>query len=252
MDNKVIRVFDNYVSNYDINNGKINKKYYHSLRVMKLCDLLANNFKNLTKEDINLLNIIGLFHDIGRFEQAKKYDTFDDKISFDHAKIGINILFKENLIEELNIKENNYELIEKAIFYHNKIDIPNNLEKKEKLFCELIRDADKIDIIKIVSDNKYSIENRPCEDIYNNFKLEKIIDNDRIINNTDRLLVTLGFIFDLNYEFSYKYLKEKDYLTKIFNNLKYENDDIKELFDEIKNIINNYINKKLGVENYVR
>ena len=74
------KVFDEYVSNYDPTVGRIKLKIEHIKRV-------AENIKNialeqgLDSEQIKLAEIIGLLHDIGRFEQVRLYDTFSDKIS---------------------------------------------------------------------------------------------------------------------------------------------------------------------------
>ena len=49
----------------------INYKYHHSYRVRDNMILLAKNL-NLPPEDIKLASVIGLLHDIGRFEQYKR------------------------------------------------------------------------------------------------------------------------------------------------------------------------------------
>ena len=84
----VIEAFERYVSNYDMNDINIKLKYDHSYRVMELnkkyATLLGSN-----KEDIELASIIGLLHDIGRFEQLKVYHTYDDFKSVDHADYSV-------------------------------------------------------------------------------------------------------------------------------------------------------------------
>ena len=77
--------FMNYVKKYDINNGRIHLKVKHILRVAEVSKIIATKL-NLTENQIRLAELIGLFHDIGRFEQVRLYDTFSDKDSgLDHA-----------------------------------------------------------------------------------------------------------------------------------------------------------------------
>ena len=74
---KARKEFDNYTKNYDLDNENLNKKYYHTYRVMGICKAIAKSLK-LSDEEINLAKIIGLLHDIARFEQYTKYRTFAD------------------------------------------------------------------------------------------------------------------------------------------------------------------------------
>ena len=85
-----MKCFDEYVFNYDMDDPDINYKYYHSYRVMEVMELLAKKL-NMNEKDIHLAKVIGLLHDIGRFEQDKLYDSFkDDKM--DHGNYGEIVL----------------------------------------------------------------------------------------------------------------------------------------------------------------
>ncbi len=59
--------FEKYVKNYDMKDPDILYKYKHSYRVMALSEYLADKL-NLSQIDKDLAKIIGLYHDIGRFE----------------------------------------------------------------------------------------------------------------------------------------------------------------------------------------
>ena len=91
--NNAKRVFKEYVSNYNLQDGKIALKVAHILRVSELSKKIATSL-NLSEEDIKLAELIGLLHDIGRFEQVRKYNTFIDKISINHGEYGVKILFE--------------------------------------------------------------------------------------------------------------------------------------------------------------
>ena len=137
--------FETFVKQYDLKNKKIKRKFGHSFRVMENAGQIAKSL-NLSGEEIELSKLIGLLHDIGRFEQEKIYKTFKDHESIDHGDLGVDILEKENYIREY-IVENKYDnIILKAIKNHNKLYIEDGLTKQELLFSKIVRDADKLDI----------------------------------------------------------------------------------------------------------
>ena len=143
---KVIEEFDKYTANYDRKVMEINLKYNHSLSVMNLMGELAFRL-GLDKEKIELARVIGLLHDIGRFEQFKKFNSFSDK-NIDHADAGADYLFKEGHIRDFLETDKYDSIIESAIRNHNKLVVSNNLSGDELLFTKMIRDMDKVDIYK--------------------------------------------------------------------------------------------------------
>ena len=95
----MVEEFEKYVNNYDLTKEKIILKKNHSIRVMNLCVKYAKKL-GFNDEDISLAKVIGLLHDIGRFEQLKQYDSFEDEKTIDHASLGVKILFCDGLIEK--------------------------------------------------------------------------------------------------------------------------------------------------------
>ena len=96
---KAKNIFKQYISNYNPEDEKIKLKITHIERVAEISKDIAESL-NLSKEDIKLAELIGLLHDIGRFEQAKRYNTFVDKDSINHGEYGVKILFEDGLIRE--------------------------------------------------------------------------------------------------------------------------------------------------------
>ena len=135
--------FLEYVKNYDINNGRINIKMRHILRVAENSKLIAQDL-NLDDEKVKLAELIGIFHDIGRFEQVKLYNTFSDKDSgLDHAEYSLKVLYEDGLIKKF-LDTNKYDnIIKTAVYNHNKPQIASNISDEELLFSKIIRDADK-------------------------------------------------------------------------------------------------------------
>ena len=144
--------FKKYVEKYNMNDKSIMLKYLHSLRVMDLCYNIAQD-NNLNKEDTDLVTLIGLLHDYGRFEQWKNYKTYSDKNSIDHADLAIKKLFDNDEIIDYCTNKDYYEIIYDAIKYHNKYSYPEALSDRNKLFTKIIRDADKLDIFYLMTIN---------------------------------------------------------------------------------------------------
>ena len=215
------KVFDEYVSNYDPTVGRIKLKIEHIKRV-------AVNIKNialeqgLDSEQIKLAEIIGLLHDIGRFEQVRLYDTFSDKISVNHGEYGVKVLFKDGLINKFKLSEKDKEIVKLAILNHNRDKIQEGLDDEQLLYAKMIRDADKLDIYYTMC--KYDFKDTfwypdfDCEEIsdliMNEFKNDKKVNYADIKNNADVIVIFYAYVYDLYFETTKNILKEKNYLEK--------------------------------------
>ena len=240
------RVFDEYVNDFDKNNQKIVLKIEHTYRVMEAAKNVAISL-NLTQDDIEIATLIGLLHDIGRFEQLKRYNCFIDSKTVDHALLGVQILFDDGLIDKFNIKQKDYQLIYKAIFNHNKYEVAKDLNEYELLHCKIIRDADKIDIFKtglletfeaFLDSNQCVLENDIIsEQIYQTFMNNKSILSTTRRTDLDRWVSFLALIFDLNYQYSCNYVYQQDYITKLVKRLNYKNGDLVLTDDAIDNTV---------------
>ena len=130
--NKALEMFEKYLETYDLQDGSIQLKIRHTYEVVKKSEYIAKELK-LDKENIELAKVIALLHDIGRFEQIRLYNTFNDGKSINHAEMGIKILFEEGHIKEF-IDDRKYDgLIKKAILNHNRAKIEPELNEKELL-----------------------------------------------------------------------------------------------------------------------
>ena len=244
---KAMEVFKNYVQKYDAQNPRIALKIAHCYRVQNLSKNIATNL-NLSKEQIDLAELIGLLHDIGRFEQIKRFDTFEDRFSVDHAKLGVEILKENNFLSKFCEEEKYHNTIFTAIENHNKFKIAEGLNKDDLIQAKIIRDADKIDIFNVLRiesfETLYKKENIFTEEIskkvLEDFLQARQTERKFIKSNMDTWVSDIGMIFDLNYGISFKILKEKDYINKIIDRA----DDIKEK-EIIRNFANNYIAERI-------
>lgn len=235
--------FDKYIQNYDLNDPDINYKYYHSYRVMNIMELLAQKL-NLSNYDINLAKIIGLLHDIGRFEQDKRYNSFSDK-NLDHANYGTKIIKENNMLDNFNINKKDYLVVYKSIKNHNKFRIEDNLNERELFFSKLIRDADKLDILFSLGEEKYKKELIQDNEIIslnvkNTFYQHQSINKKDIMNKNDGLIMTFCYIYDINFKETYKIILKEKYYDKIMKRI-----INKEIFKDYLDYTNKYIKERI-------
>ena len=241
LENAIIE-FNKYVDNFDRTDKDINLKYNHSLAVMDLMKELAFRLE-LSKEKIELAGIIGLLHDIGRFIQLNTINSYKDS-ELDHAIVGADYLFKEKHIRDF-IKEDKYDnIIEKAIRNHNKLKIDDDVKEDELLFSKMIRDMDKVDIFKQKAIHYNDIFNAEeiSEEVLKLFKDENPISKDLRKTDSDKALLTLSFIFDINFNESYDILVETDNFDLYLSTVEV-NQNSEKLWKKIKEICFDKINR---------
>ena len=235
------KIFKEYVNSFDMNDKMIELKYLHSCRVMELADAIAKH-SNFSEKDIEISNIVGLLHDYARFPQWTKYKTYSDLKSIDHADLAVELLF-EDVIKKYTTNKEFYDEIYDAIKYHNKLSIPNNLSEHNTLLCKVIRDADKLDIFYLYSIDKDLIledNESVTPKVEQDFLLGKQVDRRDINNKTDNILLDLSMVYDLNFDYSFKYLKETKLIEKIYKEI--EN---KEKYKKYFEYIIKYINERI-------
>ncbi len=231
--NKIKEVFQRYVEKYDISDTKIKLKVDHTYRVAALCERIAKSLR-LSDADVDIAWTLGMFHDIGRFEQVRRYGTFNDLQSVNHAALSADLLYVDRLVDTFMDLQKTTEqdakdekMMEKAIRLHNVFQLPEDLTDRERLFSQILRDADKVDILKVNCDV-------PMEEIYN-VSEEKLRNDgvskevmryalswqnvDRRFNKTsvDHLIAHICLVFGLVYPESLHIVKEQGYLAKMLH-----------------------------------
>ncbi len=249
---KATQEFDLYSRQYDLTLETLKRKYHHTYRVMKISGDIAKNM-NLSKEDIELAKLIGLLHDIARFEQYTRFKTLSDSISIDHGDLGVEILTTNNFIRKF-IEENKYDdIILKAIKNHNKYKIEDGLNERELLFSKIIKDADKLDIFFETLNCFYKEESIIQEveegkidnEIMKQIKQNVLVKRKPNATAIDRLLVNLAFVFDYYIKYSYEEMKKENYINKIIDKFEFKNKETKDKMEEAREILNQYIEEKI-------
>ena len=142
------QVFEEYLDGYDRENDKVKLKIIHTYGVVAQSAELAKRMQ-LSPEDSELARIIALLHDIGRFEQLKRFDSFLPE-TMDHAAYGVKVLFEEGMIRRFLPEDTWDEIIRTAIARHSDFKLDETLLKKTAgqdsgertvLHAKLIRDT---------------------------------------------------------------------------------------------------------------
>lgn len=234
--------FDRFTSEYDMNDPMIDLKYYHTYRVVDYCTKLAKSL-NLDEHDTFLAETIGLLHDIARFPQARDYKTFNDSKSFDHGSKGAEILLENDYIYNYVDNEEDKNLVLKAIELHNKKYVEEELSEREELFCNIIRDADKLDIMDKqgmkLDDNSTTFQ----EDAFNEIKNKKLVTYTYVNNDATNILKTLAYMFDINFKESFRIILDKKMVEKKFQLLEKNINEADVTI--VENIINDFIKEKM-------
>lgn len=247
----VINAFAEYVRNYDPSDEKIKLKIDHTYRVAGLCQRIAESL-GLSEPDVDIAWLLGMLHDIGRFEQIRCFGTFNDVQSVDHAEFGADLLFKEGLIRkfaegyyeecelarsgneeaEQIIKNNEHHnkdtgLIEMAIRQHNKYRVKEDLTERQRMFCDILRDADKVDIFKVNADIPMEIiYDVTTEELKNGVITKEVLESfykkETVLKSVrrsavDHIVGHISLLFELVYKESYRQAREQGYVYKLLD-----------------------------------
>lgn len=248
---KAKRAFKEYVKNYNPEDEKIRIKIDHIERVSQIAKKLAENLK-LSLEDIKLAELIGLLHDIGRFEQVKIYHTFVDKDSINHGEYGVKVLFQDGLIRKF-IEDTKYDdIIRLAILNHNKSAIEEGLTERENLHAKIIRDADKTDIfsVLIIGDKKAIWEKADLsndiitDEVYREFMEDKSINYKKIETSADILVSHFAYVYDFNFKETLQVIKQNNYIDKLYKRFIFNNKETMERYNKIYETAKQYLEEK--------
>ncbi|MGQ7870749.1 HD domain-containing protein [Sunxiuqinia sp. sy24] len=224
-------------------------KREHSLRVAKLSGLVATNLM-LEEEDILLAEVIGLLHDLGRFEQFEKHQSFNDQQAGDHAELGVALLKEQAFFTAFSEERQN--LIAQAILNHNKESISLKEDKLVVTYSQILRDADKLDIWETCVNNLKRDGNFKYPSISLNLPATGLV-NDKIIRSiqnqkqakrkdmqsvNDFKLMLMSMIFDLNFRVSFQLLSEKQSIKQLYESMS-KKDVVIDAYRELRLFIEN-------------
>ncbi len=227
---KAEHIFRAYAAGYDAENPMIRLKIVHTFRVASLCGRIAGSL-GITGEDADLAWFLGLLHDIGRFEQVRRYGTFFDRDSVDHAELGADILFREGLIGQFpreGLPADWRELSETAVRMHNKLALPENMEERTRCFSEILRDADKVDIFRVVAEipleerlgkqrGEFALSGDVSPEVMECVYAHRCVPRDRRRSRIDGVLSHGCMAFELVFDASRDIAEQEGFLARILS-----------------------------------
>lgn len=237
---KTKQEFKRYVENYNPKDEKIKIKINHIERVAEISKKIAQNLK-LSEEEIQLAELIGLLHDIGRFEQIRLYNTFNDKDSINHGEFAVKILFEDGLIRKFIETDKYDKIIKLAIVNHNRTYIEEGLTERELLHAKIIRDADKTDIYSVlISENKKTIwgkedlsKEKISDEVYREYIEDRRINYKERKTCADTLVCHFNYVFDLNFESTKQIIKENEYIDKLYERFIFKDEETMKRYNNI-------------------
>lgn len=142
--------FDRYVEPFldtDEEGAKnIRLKIVHTRKVCEAMALLADG-EGLSVHESRTAAAVALLHDVGRFPQYRRWRTFLDSASDNHARLAVDVIREEQILAGLDPVEQ--ILIEEAVRFHNMLAPPARFRSPVRTYIDLIRDADKLDIWRV-------------------------------------------------------------------------------------------------------
>ncbi len=239
----ILKEFESFLSNYDLKDSKAQLKKEHTFYVANNCEWIARKL-NLSEEETFIAWLLGILHDIGRFEQLKQYQTFHDRISCNHAFLSADLLEKNFF----TLPDKWKDLIEFCVRWHSAYELPDCDDYTRKM-AKILRDADKIDIIRVnVQSSFEDIYGMPEEEFYHS-QISEEVWQDLMKHQTvyqahrktaiDYRLSHIAFVYGLEYKESIHLLKEQGYLEQMLD-FKSQIDQVNQQWKEIKDAITKY------------
>lgn len=249
------KAFERYLDQYDREDDKIKLKIVHTYGVVRCMNQITKKM-GLSKEERKLAELIALLHDIGRFEQLKRFGSFEPGL-MDHAAYGAEILFEEGMIREF-IEDSRYdEIIRMAIEKHSAYKLIGISDPCALLHAKLIRDADKLDNCRVKLEDavetmldvsaeevgKQQISPEVLAQVYQ----KTSIDNKTRNTKMDYWVSYVAYFFDINFPETLEIMQEHQYVDRIIRRIPYSNIDTAKKMRQIGDFVNEYIKGRISL-----
>jgi hypothetical protein len=204
----------------------IDLKREHSLKVLEEASVIVEE-SGLDPQGRRIALIAALFHDVGRFPQYMRYRTFRDSDSEDHARLGLRSLRIADVLSTIGGSERRAVLL--AILMHNRRALPGLVKGRARTICQVVRDADKLDILRVLLSHlepngernsvvTLGLANDPRE--YSRSMLESIRSGtmaryEDMIWENDFAILLLSWIYDFNFPITCRMFLARGYLDRL-------------------------------------
>ena len=242
-----------FYSDDELTNDNIKLKEDHTRRMCADTPLIAEQL-GLNEEQKIIAETISLFHDVGRFEQFRKYRSYNDVGTENHSLLGLKVLTENKILDCLDKKEK--EIIETAIRLHGDKDLTDNLDDQTGLFAKLIRDVDKLDIYYVMVSRFGNMRDNPEKYLatfgftgtneYSKHIVQAVFENktvgyEELKTLNDMVIAMFGWIVDVNFIPTLKEIKKRKLLERMIAFLP-DTEDIRAVIWHVKNQLDERIN----------
>ena len=190
-------------------------KVVHTYHVVDNAIMISKKL-GLSEEDINLAALIGILHDIGRFDELKNLKKFDSKKQIEEG-LSDKELLHAKIIRDAD-KLDNYRVKQE--------------ERIENIFPGMVNSKEDLEN-SFISDN-----------VYNSVMKEECVDIKDRKYPLDYWICVLAFTFDLYFKETLLIVKGNNYIDILIDRFNYNNS--KEEMNKIRNVLNDYVEKKLN------
>ncbi len=213
-----------------------------------VCEAIVNigASLDLSREDLCIAEASALLHDIGRFEQYSRYKTFSDCRSEDHAALGVKIIQANRAMDGFEPAVTH--IVVRVVRYHNRAVLPVWEEERCLFFLKLLRDADKIDIWRVVTDYYQNAENnrnraieldlpdidRVSGPVYESLMKGEIAQMADLRTLNDFKLLQIGWVYDINFPKTFQIIRENGYLEIIRDALPRKSARAEEIYERAR------------------
>jgi len=226
--------FSSYVAGFYTGDAELDRVYAlkesHTARVCMTIRRLGKALK-LSAEELLLAEGAGLLHDVGRFSQYARYRTFRDQDSEDHGRLGLRVINRYGLLSAFSPAER--RRIAQAVAHHNAADLPPLADAVALFLLRLLRDADKLDIWRVVIGH-YSGRGQTRKAVIE-FELSgnglcspavlaalhgrRVVPIDAVRSVCDAKLLYISWVFDLNFPASFRETLRGRYVDRLASSL---------------------------------
>ena len=152
------RRFLDYVEEFrDVpDSAPLRLKVEHTFRVVEHAGLVLDSLAGDARERewsrndaaCRAARLAALYHDCGRFPQFRRYRTFMDAASVNHAVLSFHTMRDGAFLCEEDARVRG--LAQCAVLLHNRHVLPRLLSPEARFVTDVVRDSDKLDIFRIM------------------------------------------------------------------------------------------------------
>lgn len=198
-------------------------KLKHTYFVADLAREIAER-SGWSEEECNCAEAVGILHDTGRFSQIRDFSTFHDKATVCHGERGYEEAKTHGLCNHLDAER--IPAMLNSVRYHNRRFLPEGLPEEHYKYLNIVRDADRLDIYRVVNRALKNGDNDKHPEITRGITQEKRVtpalieavqrqeqvDYDLVQTLADRMLLQLSWLHIMTHKATLQVFEERGYL----------------------------------------